>query len=101
MGTSFPAAIRAILSCGRVTPAAAAAVEASADTAFGAVRCIAAQGIGGSTEGLAGLPEALARTMEQLVSQLDVVTHTLQSLESRIGVTELAIAELAQLVVTR
>jgi len=83
------------------TPRPSAAVEASADAAAAAIPCVAAQGAGGSREGLAGLPEALARTMEQLVSQLDVVTHTLQSLESRIGVTELAIAELAHLVVAR
>lgn len=41
--------------------------------------------------------EALASAMEHMVSQMDVITQSLQSMESRIARTEEAVADLTDL----
>jgi hypothetical protein len=43
------------------------------------------------------LPEVLARTVETMVTQMDMITKSLQAMEARLGSTETAVAELATL----
>lgn len=47
------------------------------------------------------ISEALARTVEMMVTQMDMVTQSVQSMEARLHSTEAAVAELAKLTAAR
>jgi len=47
------------------------------------------------------LSEALAKTVDKMVMQMDMITRSLQSMESRLASTETAVAELSALTAAR